>query len=348
MKILITGNLGYIGPIVVESLRHAYPNASLIGYDIGYFAHSLTSVTRLSESLLNVQYYGDVRKFPDELLRDIDAIVYLAAISNDPMGKEFEDITLDVNCKCAIKLAKSAKEKGVKSFVFASSCSVYGFAESGFRTENSELNPLTAYAKSKIYAEQGLELLASDDFCITSLRFATACGFSSRLRLDLVLNDFIAKAVTTGKIEILSDGTPWRPLIHVKDMAQAIRWAITRPIIKGGPFLAVNTGSNEWNYQIKELAESVKSFIPGIDLSINRNATSDKRSYQVDFNLFASLAPDFTPKISLEDAVKDIHVGLESMSFSDENFRNSTLMRLNMLKNHKESGRLDTNLEWII
>ena len=346
MKILITGNLGYVGPLLVERLRNSYPDATLVGFDIGYFAHTSTTVSRSTEVLLDVQYYGDVRRFPDELLQDIDAVVYLAAISNDPMGKEFEEITLDVNCKSAIRLAQSAKEKGVKSFVFASSCSVYGFAESGLRTEDSELNPLTAYAKSKINAEKGLQRIANDDFCITSLRFATACGFSSRLRLDLVLNDFVASAVTTGKIEILSDGTPWRPLIHVKDMVLAIEWAIARPIKKGGSFLSVNAGSNEWNYQVKELAEAVQRFIPNIDISINPDGAPDKRSYQVDFSLFRSHAPDFIPKVSLEDAVKDLHSGLESIGFSDDNFRSSDLMRLNQLKGHKESGRLNEQLEW--
>mgnify|MGYP001313073734 CR=1 FL=1 len=346
MKILITGNLGYVGPLVVESLRSSYPDARLVGFDIGYFAHTLTTVSRSPEALLDVQYYGDVRRFPDELLQDIDVVVYLAAISNDPMGKEFEEITLDVNCKSAVRLARAAKEKGVKSFVFASSCSVYGFAESGLRTEDSELSPLTAYAKSKINAEQGLQHIANDDFCITSLRFSTACGFSSRLRLDLVLNDFVASAVTTGKIEILSDGTSWRPLIHVKDMAQAIEWAITRSIKRGGPFLAVNAGSNEWNYQVKELAEAVQRVIPDVAMSINPDAVPDKRSYQVNFNLFKSLAPDFIPKVILEDAVNDLHSGLGSIGFSDDNFRSSNLMRLNMLKNHKKSGRLNEQLEW--
>jgi nucleoside-diphosphate-sugar epimerase len=346
MKILITGNLGYVGPLVVERLRSSYPDASLVGFDIGYFAHTLTTISFSPEVLLDVQHYGDVRRFPDELLQDIDAIVYLAAISNDPMGKEFEEITLDVNYKSAVRLARTAKEKGVKSFVFASSCSVYGFAESGLRTEDSGLNPLTTYAKSKINAEQDLQQIANDEFCITALRFATACGFSPRLRLDLVLNDFVASAVTTGKIEILSDGTPWRPLIHVKDMALAIEWAILRPIKKGGPFLAVNAGSNEWNYQVKDLAEVVQRVIPNVDMSINSEAVPDKRSYQVDFSLFRSLAPDYIPKVSLEDAVKDLYSGLESIGFSDCNFRSSNLMRLNMLKDHKKSGRLNEQLKW--
>ena len=346
MKILITGNLGYIGPLVVERLRSSYPDATLVGFDMGYFAHTITTVSQSPETLLDVQHYGDVRRFPDELLQDIDAVVYLAAISNDPMGKEFEDITLDVNCKCAIRLAQSAKEQGVKSFVFTSSCSVYGFAESGLRTENSVLNPLTAYAKSKINAEHGLEPIANDDFCITSLRFATACGFSSRLRLDLVLNDFVASAITTGKIEILSDGAPWRPLIHVKDMALAIEWAVTRPIKNGNSFLPLNAGSNEWNYQVKELAEAVQHVIPNIDMSINPDAAPDKRSYQVDFSLFRSLAPDYIPKVSLKDAIKDLYSGLESIGFSDDDFRSSNLMRLNMLKDHKKSGRLNKQLEW--
>ena len=347
MKILILGNLGYIGPLVVERLRKSYPNAILVGFDIGYYAHALTTISRLPESLLDVQYYGDVRTFPEDLMNGVVAVVYLAAISNDPMGKEFEDITLDVNYRSAIYLAKLAKNKGAKSFIFASSCSLYGFAESGLRNENSELNPLTAYAKSKTCAEQDLEPIANDSFSITCLRFGTACGFSPRLRLDLVLNDFVANAITTGKIKILSDGKPWRPLIHIKDMARAIDWAISRRVNNGGSCLSINIGSNEWNYQVKELAEVVKLVIPNVDININHNTASDKRSYQVDFSLFESIAPDFIPKVSLEEAVKDLQSGLESIGFSDNNFRSSNLMRINMLKEHKRNGRLNEQLEWV-
>jgi len=236
MRILVTGNMGYIGPGVVRQLRASHPTAFLQGFDTGYFAPCLTTSRVLPECRLDAQHFGDVREFPDELLQGVTAIVYLAAISNDPMGNAYESVTLDINYKAAIELAKKAKKAGVSSFVFASSCSVYGYAEDGARTENSPLDPLTAYARSKVFAERDLKPLASPEFRISCLRFATACGMSDRLRLDLVVNDFVASAIAAKKITILSDGTPWRPLIHVRDMARAIDWAVTRPASNGGNF----------------------------------------------------------------------------------------------------------------
>ena len=348
MRVLVIGNLGYVGPLVVERLRTKYPDSYLIGFDIGYYEHVLTTISRSPESLLDVQYYGDVRQFPSRLMKNVDAVVYLAAISNDPMGKKYDIATHEINHDATVKVAKKSKEYGVKNFVFASSCSVYGFAEEVNRTEDSEVAPLTAYASSKINAESDLSLLADDYFIVTCLRFATACGFSPRLRLDLVLNDFVASAIATGKIDILSDGTPWRPLIHVKDMARAIDWAINRATKNGGKFLIINAGSNDWNYQIRELAESVKGVMPGIDIKINKNAISDKRSYMVDFSLFKKLAPDFYPKISLQKAVEDLLQGLNNIKFNDKNFRESHLIRLNILNEHIESNRLYNELQWVI
>lgn len=227
-----------------------------------------------------------MRQFAEEVLDGVEAIVHLAAISNDPIGNRFEEVTLDSNYRSSINLAKKGKEAGVKSFVFPSSCSMYGLADDRARTEKSPLNPLSAYAKSKVFTERDLEPLASEQFKITSLRFATACGWSDRLRLDLVLNDFVAGAVASRRITILSDGTPWRPLIDVKDMARAIDWAISRDASDGGEFLAVNVGSYEWNFQVKNLAEVVAKVIPGVDVSINKDGQPDKRSYKVDFDLF--------------------------------------------------------------
>ena len=203
------------------------------------------------------------------------------------MGNAYEKPTLDINFKAAIDIAKKAKGEGVKHFVFASSCSVYGSADTEPRTETSEVNPLTAYAKSKVYAENDLQPLADKNFQITCLRFATACGYSDRLRLDLVLNDFVACAIADKKITILSDGTPWRPLIHVKDMARAMDWAIQRN--EGGDYLIINTGSNEWNYQVKELAAAVQRFFTDVEVNINVNAQPDKRSYKVNFDLYEKL-----------------------------------------------------------
>ena len=165
----------------------------------------------------------------------MDAIVHLAGVSNDPIGNTFEDVTLAINHRATVELAGRAKAAGVGAFVFASSCSIYGQADDAPRVEESELGPLTAYARSKALAERDLAPLADDRFRVTCLRFATACGMSDRLRLDLVLNDFVASAIATGRIDIMSDGTPWRPLIHVADMARAIDWAIDRPGQEDGP-----------------------------------------------------------------------------------------------------------------
>lgn len=338
--------MGYVGPGVVDQLRKAYPDATLIGYDMGYFASCLTNAAVLPESKLDMQLFGDVRTIDAEILTGVDAVVHLAAISNDPMGTRFEDITLDVNYKTSIAIAKLAKEAGVKNFVFASSCSMYGAASEKAKTEDAELNPLTAYARSKVFTEKELEPLAGDGFTVTCLRFATACGMSDRLRLDLVLNDFVAGAVTTGKINILSDGTPWRPLIHVKDMARAIEWAVTREASNGGEFLAVNTGSNEWNYQVTDLAEAVADVIPGTVVSINRNAAPDKRSYRVNFDLFKKLAPNHQPVYTLNEAIQGLRDGLLEMDFKDGDFRNSLLMRLKVLTSLQESNKINEQLQW--
>lgn len=343
MNILILGNLGYVGPVLVNHL-HKRNIGSLTGLDTAYFAHNLTTNSGFPERYLNEQKFKDVRCLEPSDFNGINAVVYLAAISNDPMGNEFEAVTLDVNRGCALKAAKLAKASGVSSFVFASSCSVYGAAGEGKRTEDSPLNPLTAYARSKVGAEEDLQLLASRDFQVTCLRFATACGFSPRLRLDLVLNDFVATALASGKIDILSDGTPWRPLIHVRDMARAIEWALVRN--RGDEFLAINTGSNDWNYQIKDLAQAVAQRLAGVEVHINQNAAPDKRSYQVDFSRFAELAPDHQPEMKLKDTVDDLYEGLTALNFNDTEFRNSALIRLNVIRDHLACGRLDQQLFW--
>ncbi len=346
MKILITGNMGYIGPCVVERLRSSYPASKIVGLDIGYFANCLTNSDILPECRVDQQYFADIRKIPVELLEGVDAIVHLAGISNDPMGNTFEEITFDINHRASIELAKKAREKGVSSFVFASSCSMYGSADDSPRNETSPLNPLTAYAKSKVYTERDLESLADERFKVTSLRFSTACGMSERLRLDLVLNDFVAGAVTSKKITILSDGTPWRPLINTNDMARAIDWAIARDAVNGGPFVAVNVGSDEWNYQVKDLARAVSEVIPDLEISINKDAQPDKRSYRVNFDLFRRLAPDYQPQVDLITTIRGLKEGLEAMKFGDEDFRNSRFMRLKVLTHLRNRNLLTEKLDW--
>lgn len=346
MKILITGNMGYVGPVVLRRLRESHPTAELIGYDIGYFAHCLTGAQRFPESLTDVQYFGDIRSVRDEVLRGVDAVVHLCAISNDPMGAHFEDITLDINHQASIDLANKAKRAGVRKFVFASSCSVYGFAEGGPRREEDALNPLTAYAKSKVFTERDLTSLASETFTVTCLRFATACGMSDRLRLDLVLNDFVAGALASKRINILSDGTPWRPLIHVKDMARAIDWAVQRDHRDGGTCLTLNVGSDTWNYQVRDLAAAVAKLVPNVEVSVNKDAQPDKRSYRVNFDKFSKLAQGFLPAMDLQNTVVDLRDGLMAMHFQDTNFRTGEFMRLVTLKCLRESGQLTDSLVW--
>jgi len=345
MKILITGNLGYVGPGLVKELRKHHPRAQIIGYDLGFFAKYITSERISPDCLLDVQYYGDVRGLTREFLSDVHTVVSLAAISNDPIGNKFEQATLDINFKANIAIAKMAKDQGVKKFIFASSCSVYGAAEHAPRTENSSLNPLTAYAKSKVYSEESLEGLADPDFMVTCLRFATACGMSERLRLDLVLNDFVAGAITSKEITILSDGTPWRPLINVQDMARAIRWAHERESSNGGNFLVLNTGTNQWNYQVKDLAYAVQEILGDVKVSINQNAEPDRRSYRVNFDLFRQLAPDHQPLYDLRRTILGLVNGFTAIHFNDAEFRQSELMRLNVVKKLLNGKEIDNDLK---
>ncbi|MEN3793066.1 NAD(P)-dependent oxidoreductase [Fulvimarina sp. MAC3] len=346
MKILITGNMGYVGPVLTRHLRQVMPEATLIGYDNGYFGHCLTRPDVFPERRLDAQYFGDMRSFPAELLDGVDAVVHLSAVSNDPMGNRFEAVTDDINHAASLRLAEMARDRGVKSFVFASSCSMYGAAEGGPRKESDPVNPLTAYARSKNATEEGLAAMDLGDMTATALRFATACGMSDRLRLDLVLNDFVACALTSKVITVLSDGSPWRPLIDVRDMARAIEWASTRNRDQGGQLLRVNTGSDVWNYQVKDLANAVAEAVPGTSVSINTDAPPDKRSYSVDFSMFKSLAPNHLPQVTLEQSIAGLIEGLSELGFTNENFRNSEFMRLKVLEGHMSTGRLSEDLRW--
>ncbi len=347
MKIIIAGNLGYVGPSVTNQIRSSFPGAEIIGFDIGYFAHSLANPQFFPEVKLDAQVFGDIRKFPGKLLKGVDAVLDLAAISNDPMGKRYEQVTMEVNYKAAVELARLSRENGVKKFVYASSCSMYGAASEYPKKENDELNPLTAYARSKVAAEKELVKLADDDFTVTCLRFATACGFTNRLRLDLVLNDFVAGALVNKEIGILSDGTPWRPMINTKDMARAFEWGMLREKEQGGSFLAINTGSNEWNNQIKPLAEAVAAQIPGVRVTVNKDAAPDKRSYRVNFDLYKQMAPDHQPVWDLESTIRELRDNLLQMNFQDKNFRESKLIRLQVLHSLQTGGFINENLEWI-
>ena len=344
-RVLITGNMGYVGPSVVSHLRSTWPGAVLHGFDNAYFAHCLTGATRLPEHELDQQVYGDVRAISPEMLEGYSAVIQLAAVSNDPMGTRFAGVTEAINQHATVAIARAASAAGVRSFVFASSCSVYGAAEGDARREGDPVNPVTAYARSKIGSEQALAAIDTA-MTITCLRFATACGMSDRLRLDLVLNDFVACALSSGEIGVLSDGTPWRPLIDTADMALAIEWAIGRPPENGGRFLVVNTGSDDRNYQVRDLAQAVARALPGTRVAINHAAPADSRSYRVDFRLYRALAPDHQPRVALDQSIAELVAGLRRMGFSDRQFRSSPLMRLQVLQGHIAEGRLSEALEW--
>lgn len=347
MKILITGNMGYVGPVLVEHLRAQHDDIHISGVDLGLFSTALVDGEVLPERNVDVQYFRDVRTLDESFLAAFDVVVHLAAISNDPMGDQFAVLTNDVNHVASINLARAAKAAGVKAFVFASSCSVYGVSGTSSRTEKSDVEPLSAYARSKVDTENGLAPLASANFKVTCLRFATACGASPRLRLDLVLNDFVACAVTTREITILSDGTPWRPLISVQDMNRAINWAIGRDVLTSGDFLIVNGGSTEWNFQVKDLASLVASQISGTRITYAGDGAPDKRSYQVDFSLYEGLSGIRTKRDDIRETIDALASMISSSSTITDSYRNSHFIRLHQLKDHIESGRISTGLEWI-
>lgn len=345
-KILVLGNLGYVGTVLVKHLHYHSENIEIIGYDTGFFQGCLLNPEYNFDKYLSKQFYGDIRTFDKQILQNVDSVVCLAAISNDPIGNIYERQTKDINATSTINLAKLAKQAGVKKFIYASSCSIYGTMGNDIKNESSELNPLTAYSKSKLMAENGLKKLINKKFSITCLRFATASGYSPRLRLDLVLNDFVASALINKKIELLSDGTAWRPIIDVNDMSKSILWALDRKI-NNNQFLALNIGKESWNFTIKELAENVKEVIPNIDIKFANSISLDNRSYKVDFSLFKSLAPNYQPMKKLSDTITEIADAISNSNFRVSDFRKSYLIRLCTLNNLREKKLITSNLKWI-
>jgi nucleoside-diphosphate-sugar epimerase len=345
MNVLITGNMGYVGPVLAREIKRRSPKTRVAGLDSAYFAGCLLDRKSSPERYVDIQLYKDARDIAPGDFEDTDAVICLAALSNDPMGSRYGSQTSDINYSAIERAAAAARVSGVRRFVFASSCSVYGFSENGECDESSPVNPLTDYARSKVSAERALERFAGDDFKIACFRFATACGASPRLRLDLVLNDFVASAVTRNKIEILSDGTPWRPLIDVKNMAETLAWASEGGV--GEPYAILNAGSNDWNFRIKDLAEKVREVMPETEIFINPEGTPDKRSYKVRFDKFAELSRGHVKIGDVKDTVREIRGVLTDSSFADADFRNSEYMRLNMLKYLESVRAVDGDLRWI-
>jgi len=342
-KILVTGHLGYVGAALLPALRTAYQSAEIIGLDTGFFESDLWGQDKPPESLLTRNVNSDIRAVDASLLTEVDAIIHLASISNDPIGQQFSAATKVINEEATLSLAKMAQHAGVKRFIFASSCSIYGATDNELVDETATQRPLTEYARSKVASEAALQKMASTNFQVTNLRFGTACGYSSRLRLDLVVNDFVATAIAKNKIELLSSGTAWRPFVHVNDMSKALCWAVQRP---GPNSVTVNIGSDDMCLSIAQLAEKVASHFPGSELIIPAGDVADNRSYKVSFAKFRAIAPDHQPSWCFDKTIEDLKARLEAASFNDKLFRQGPAMRLNKLKDLLHKGMLDSNLRW--
>ncbi len=344
MNILITGNLGYVGSVAVPFLKREVGACNLIGLDVGFFGSSSHPLCPPAERFLSHQIYRDIRDIDLADLQGIDAVIHLAAISNDPMGKQFEQATEAINLNASMRLYEWAARSGVKRFIFASSCSMYGSAEGSERTEESELSPLTAYARSKVAFERFLGSNVTPGLTVTALRFATACGFSPRLRLDLVLNDFVAAAVRTGVIRVQSDGTPWRPLIDVEDMARALAWGLLRDPAELGPHVSYNAGALGCNYQIIDLANAVAAKVSGARVEVNPMGSPDLRSYRVDFHRFHQSAGRFQPQVSLSQSIDRLIEGISSWDRANQ--QQDYYFRLKTLNHWQQSGSLDASISW--
>ena len=345
MKIIVVGYGGYVGASLVQYIHeHFSESTNLVGIDAGYFLSQQDDSFVAPERFLNTIHLKDARDLSGEDFVGADAVIYLAALSNDPMGDRFVNLTDRVNRQSALECAELARSQGASAFIFASSASVYGAGSDAPRAENAPTGPLTAYAKSKIQAEQGFFGVATSDFKIFSLRFATACGWSSRIRLDVVLNDFVASALSKGKIDVLSDGLPWRPLISVSEMSRAIVWCIENSNGVNEDHTVLNVGHNSWNYQIRDLAHSVADTLGGVAVTVNQAASSDARSYRVDFSRWEELAPVSTP--SLESTIIELQTHLTQLEDLTE-FRSGARIRLNHLRELQTCAQLDEDLRWM-
>jgi len=343
-KILVIGSDGYVGSVLTPTLKHG--NYDVFTQDVLWFEGMGSTPTYLGLKP-NKHIKKDLRDISTRDLEGFESVIILSAVSNDPMGKQFEDVTFEINRNATVRVASFAKDAGVKNLVFASSCSVYGIADDSPRKEGDELNPLTAYAKSKADVELGIMSLADDNFFVTCLRFATAGGASPRLRLDLVLNDFVASAVLNNVIEILSDGSPWRPIIHTEDMARSFMWAINRcPRSKEENFLTVNVGSSEWTFTMKSLADKVSNVLGGVEVFINPEGKPDPRSYRVDFSLYEELAPLHQPSKLFDNAVLELR-DLILANNIPKNFRSSKWIRFNHLNALIDDQQLNKSLRWM-
>ena len=344
MKILVTGNNGYIGTVLVEELFKK--NYEVIGYDIDYFYDcNLTN----KNNKLTKQIKKDIRNITENDLDGIDIVIHLAGLANDPLGEFDPKLTDEINYQSTIKIAELSKIKKVKRFIYASSQSMYGVSDlqEELDEEDSKKNPVTAYAKTKWEAEKKIKNLDNDDFTVVMFRPSTVFGVSPRLRCDIVYNSLVACAYTTGKIEILSDGSPWRPVIHVKDLCNAFISGVEAPkeLVSGQSF---NVGIKNGNFTVKDLAESAQSVVTGSEL-VFLNQHTDPRTYKVSFKkILTTLKDYFKPDWSLDRGGHELVSFFKDINFSENDFRNEKVNRLKKLESLIQKKKINNKLEWIL
>lgn len=339
MRVLVTGHLGYLGTVMVPYLRAR--GHEVVGLDTGYFA----DCALVDAEEPDAEIRKDVRDVTPTDLLGFDAVIHLAALCNDPLGDLDPNWTHDINHRGSVHLATVAREAGVTRFLFASSCSMYGAAGVDLLTEDAPLRPLTPYAESKVRAEEEIEALATGDFSPVFLRNATAYGFSPRLRADIVLNNLVCWAHTTGRARIQSDGTPWRPLVHAEDIAQAFDVVLNAPrkLVHNEAF---NVGANEENYQVRELGAIVEAEVPGCVVEYAGAGGPDPRNYRVDFTKLSSRLPMFVPRWTARRGARDLHERFDAVGFSYEHFQGPKFTRLRQFRCLLQQERLDPTLRW--
>jgi len=337
---MVTGHHGFIGSLLVKQLLHQGYNVK--GIDTQYFG---PECEYYPEELRVTDVRKDIRQVEEKDLNGIDAICHLAALSNDPMGEISAELTLDINYKASVRLAQLAKKAGVKKFIFSSSCSLYGIAGQDAVTEEAAFAPVTAYAKSKVLVEKEILPIADKTFCVTSLRNATAYGVSPKLRVDLVVNNLLGSAFAEGQIKIMSDGSPWRPLIHAEDIARAFIAVIEAPETAVNA-QAFNVGQNEENYRIREIADLIGKAMPQCKIVFTGEHGADTRSYRVDFAKIQKTLPNFKPAWTLSKGIQQIAESYRDYHMNAERFSGRYFVRLKQVKYLLEKNLIDNDMYW--